>query len=85
MLQISDLLRVADLYRTAAAVERESTLSYRVFGDNKRLTSIRAGQEITVGRFNNAMTWFAARWPETEPMPDILRPYIPSSSSEAAA
>lgn len=43
---------------------KEVTLSHRVFGDSKKLAAIRAGADITVGRFNASLRWFDENWPD---------------------
>jgi hypothetical protein len=75
MIRIPDLLSVADAFRAASGVERETTLSHRIFGDGKVLGRLRAGGEITVGRFNAAMLWFAESWPADVAQPEVLAPY----------
>lgn len=76
MLRICDLLDVADDFRRLAGVERETTLSHRLFGDTKRLSALRRGGEITVGRFNLAMAWFADNWPAGQAFPAALDRYV---------
>jgi hypothetical protein len=76
MLCIDHLLSVADSYREKIGLPLEKTLSGRIFGDQKVLTGLRDGKEITVGRFNMAMRWFANHWPEGHPVPDALKPYV---------
>lgn len=74
MLNIDHLITLADLYRKATKVE-DKTLSSRVFQDSKKLGAIRAGSEITVGRYNNALEWFSANWPDGAVWPrDVPRP-----------
>lgn len=91
MICIDDLLAVAAQYSLDAGVESEKTVSHRVFGDNKRLAALRMGREITVGRFNLAMRWFALNWPEGHLVPQVLQGYFPTdptstgSTVEAAA
>lgn len=63
MVEIDDLLAIADAYKKAAGIDRDSTVSYRVFRDTKKLAYLRAGGDITVGRFNAALCWFAENWP----------------------
>lgn len=70
------LITIASAYLTASDARQESTVSHRVFGDTKKLAALRAGADITLGRFNAAMTWFASNWPEAAEMPDALRPYV---------
>lgn len=84
MLDIRALLSIADAYREIAGIEREVTLSYRIFGDSKRLASLRMGSDLTVGRFNGAMHWFVAHWPEGEDLPDALGRYLPARGDDGA-
>jgi hypothetical protein len=75
MIEISDLIQLSDRWRAAAGLERESTLSHRIFGDTKILGRLRAGGEITVGRFNLALAWFDQHWPEGAEVPSLLQRY----------
>lgn len=80
MLQIAHLLELADEYQRAVPVE-DKTLSFRVFGDSKKLTALRSDSDITTQRFNSAVQWFSANWPEGAVWPEeIARPH-----TEAAA
>lgn len=83
MLNICDLLSLADTYRSLAQIEREVTLSYRMFGDSKRLGSLRAGGDLTVSRFNAAMHWFAENWPEGHVPPDLLHVFTTENKDAA--
>jgi hypothetical protein len=74
MLTIDHLLAVASAYAAAADLQ-ESVLSWRMFGDNRRLAQLRDGREITVGRFNAAMIWMARHWPDGHPLPADLIGY----------
>lgn len=81
MTQISHLLSVADAYIAATSI-KEVTLSHRLFGDSKKLTALREGADITVSRFNAAMTWFSDGWPDGAEWPaDVPRP---EAAGEAA-
>lgn len=74
MLTISQLLGLAAAFQRASALE-EKTLSHRVFGDSKKLAALRGGADITTGRFNAAIRWFAANWPEGLDWPEgVERP-----------
>lgn len=74
MINIAHLIKVADAYGAAEQVE-EKTVSSRVFQDSKKLGAIRAGSDITVGRYNAAIIWFDANWPDGAEWPhDVLRP-----------
>jgi hypothetical protein len=80
MLSIQTLIRLADEYERAAQVPA-STLSWRVFGDTKKLTAIRAGKDIQVGRYEKALRWFSENWPADAVWPeDIARtdPAVPA-------
>jgi len=74
MTEIAHLLTLADAFIAATSV-KEVTLSHRVFGDSKKLAAIRGGADITLGRFNAALEWFSANWPEGAEWPEgIARP-----------
>jgi hypothetical protein len=72
MANIQHLIEIADAYKVAAEVERDQTVSYRVFGDSAKLTALRAGADITVKRFNAAMEWFGQNWPDGKALPKGL-------------
>lgn len=85
MIEITHLLSVADAYRLATGVE-DTTVSYRVFGDTKKLGAMRAGADVTVGRFNDAMVWFSTHWPEGAQWPEaVVRPTVDATPAPAAA
>lgn len=74
MNEISHLLSVADAYKAATGLE-DVTVSHRLFGDSKKLKALRDGSDITLGRFNAALHWFAENWPQTAKWPaDVQRP-----------
>lgn len=81
---IAALLSVSDRYMALAGIGEEKTLSYRVFGDSKKLTALRDGSDITLTRFNAAMGWFAAQWPDDHP-PEELRPYLPTNPNSESS
>lgn len=81
MLTETDLLAVADLYRSLTEVE-EVTLSYRIFGDTKKLRLLRDGRGITLERFNASMSWFAANWPGDVALPETLAAFAPTPTPE---
>lgn len=81
MLNTEHLTTLADAYGRALTLE-EKTVSSRVFQDSKKLGAIRAGSDITVSRYNSAIEWFSANWPEGAVWPhDVPRP----ASAETAA
>ncbi len=74
MLRISHLLALADEFQRVVPLE-DKTLSFRVFGDSKKLTALRASSDITTSRFNLAFQWFSTNWPADLPWPEgIERP-----------
>ena len=76
MQQIAHLLSVTDAYKSALGIE-DTTVSARVFNDSKKLTALRTGADITVGRYNGAMHWFSANWPEGAVWPaSVARPAV---------
>lgn len=77
MIDKQNLIDVADAYRAAANLGGDVTVSNRVFGDGKKLAALRGDADITVGRFNAAMRWFAENWPTGHALPDALAPYVP--------
>ncbi|TIP70345.1 MAG: hypothetical protein E5X53_28245 [Mesorhizobium sp.] len=85
MTEIAHLLGLADTFIAATSI-KEVTLSHRVFGDSKKLTAIRNGADITVGRFNGAIEWFSANWPDDAVWPaSIARPIPAAPAQEDAA
>ena len=81
MLTKDHLLEIADLFRSLTGVE-EVTLSYRIFGDTKKLRVLRGDAGITLDRFNAAMTWFATNWPKGQDLPTRLAPFVPTPTPE---
>ena len=63
MQTVETLLARADAYKRAAGVDHDSPVSHRVFGDSKKLSALRSGADITLRRFNDAMSWFDENWP----------------------
>lgn len=79
---VSSLVAVIDAFLTADGEVRETTLSYRVFGDSKKIAAMRAGAEITLGRYNDAMHWLNDNWPEGAAVPPALGPYATREAAE---
>ncbi|OOY32264.1 hypothetical protein BMI88_11025 [Thioclava sp. F36-6] len=69
MQTIEYLIQLADDYKRCAGVVEDTTVSYRVFRDSKKLTAIRSGADITLRRFNAAVIWFQENWPQGCEMP----------------
>jgi hypothetical protein len=81
MLTKDDLLHISDRFRSLTGVE-DVTLSYRIFGDTKKLRALRGDAGITLDRFNAAMTWFATNWPEDVELPARLAPFRPDPTPD---
>lgn len=74
MQRITDLIIVADAYRFHLELP-VTTVSNRVFSDTKKLGALMAGADIYLSRFNAAMAWFSANWPEGLAWPEgVERP-----------
>lgn len=69
MTMIEKLLALADAYGSAESVE-PSVVSWRVFGDSKKLGAIMSGADLQTRRFEQALGWFSANWPATAAWPD---------------
>lgn len=81
MTEIEHLLSVADAYKAALLIE-DTTVSARVFDDSKKLAALRDGADITLGRFNKALMWFSANWPDGAVWPeDVMRPSLLAEAS----
>lgn len=85
MVLTDQLLTVARAFCAARelSLSRVSTL---VFNDGKKLDSIASkGSDLATGKFEAAMDWFSANWPENAVWPKgINRPVI-ASTEEAVA
>jgi hypothetical protein len=78
---IDQLVSVCEAYAKAEKLEL-SSVSTRVFNDGKKLAAILAGGDIQTVRFERAMVWFSANWPEGAEWPKaVTRPH----AGEAAA
>lgn len=77
MNQITELLSIVDAYMEATG-RKETTVSTTVFNDGKKLTSLRDGTaDIGTRRYNSAIMWFSANWPEGAVWPDgVARPTV---------
>lgn len=79
---IKDLIRVAAAYGAALSIER-STVSWRLFGDSKKLDGLVGGADIQVRRFESAMQWLSSNWPEGVSWPfDVRRPGAASRNDD---
>ena len=79
MASIAYLLTLAHAYAAAEGIELK-TVSWRVFGDGKKLDALEGGSDIQLGRYNSALDWFSENWPEEAAWPDD----VPRPSREAA-
>ena len=74
MTGIDRLLTVARAFGEAAGLP-ETTVSWRVFGDTKKLPRIKAGADLQTRRLEMAMRWFSTNWPNGHAWPeDVPRP-----------
>lgn len=78
---IDDLLALGREYARSTGLEL-STVSWRVFGDNKKLPAIAAGADIQVRRYETAIEWFSANWPDNAVWPSHVE--RPAHHEEAA-
>lgn len=77
------LLAVIDAYIAAESVP-DTTISYRVFKDTKKVAALRAGRDITTSRNAFALTWFSEHWPPQAVWPSwVARPFVESKVSAA--
>jgi len=82
MIKIFHLLKVVDAYQKATGLA-DGTLGTYVFNDGKQVKRLRIGKDITVGRFNDALRWFSAHWPDGAVWPDgIARPCVGGERQE---
>jgi hypothetical protein len=83
MSAIEQLISVVQAYRAAAPELEVTTLSWRMFGDTKKLAAIIDGEaDLHTRRHEKAMRWLSVNWPEAAAWPaGIDRP----AQSEAAA
>ncbi len=74
MSAINRLLLLASLYQEATAL-KPVTLSWRLFGDSKKLGAIENGADIQVTRYERAVQWLSDNWPPNAVWPaDVPRP-----------
>ena len=82
---IDRLLMLARAFAEAQGLEL-STVSWRVFGDTKKLGALEHGADIQVRRCESALQWFSDHWPDGLAWPDgVPRPTSqPASAIESA-
>lgn len=59
---IDELLIVARAYAAHEGIGLK-TVSWRLFGDTKKLAAITGGADIQTKRFEGAMQWLSTHWP----------------------
>lgn len=86
MSAIHDLTNLCKAYGDAEDISL-SAVSWRVFGDTKKLAALLAGADIQVRRFEAAMDWLSTNWPAKAQWPaNVSRPPVhPAPPSEDAA
>ena len=79
----SPLLRVVSAF-AAVTGKSDSTISSRLFDDGKKIAALRAGGDITLGRYHAALRWLSDNWPDDAEWPvDVPRP-APNRTGRAA-
>jgi hypothetical protein len=76
-----DIVLLAEAY-AAATGNSVNTVSTKVFADGKRVNAIREGKGITLRRFNDALAWFSANWPENAVWPATVTRPFPQEAAE---
>lgn len=72
----AQLLLVAQAYAAASHLS-ESRISTVVFNDGKVLARLRSGADVTTARYEKAMCWFSANWPDGHNWPvQVTRPML---------
>jgi hypothetical protein len=79
---IPALILVAEVYGQAAGLER-TTVSWRLFGDSKKLDALINGSDIQTRRFEAALRWLSDNWPQSVEWPDQVR--RPLSATDVVA
>lgn len=78
---ITQLLRLTDEYERATGIERK-TLSWRVFGDSKKLSALKDdGADIQVKRAEAAIGWLREHWPEGAVWPSDVAAAAPDAAA----
>jgi hypothetical protein len=80
---VASFLVVVERFCEAEAVP-ESTASWRMFDDSKRMAQIRAGADIGVRRLERATQWLSDNWPESACWPEGIDRPERQSIAEAA-
>lgn len=83
MTAITQLLKLIDEYQRASGA-KDGTVSTHVFNDGKKLAAIRAGGDLSTGRFERVVAHLSAIWPETAVWPDDIERPAPLKIGAAA-
>lgn len=84
MSAIDHLVQVAAEYGRAAQLD-DTTVSWRLFGDSKKLKAIKGeGADIQVRRLEKAMQYLSSNWPEGATWPAEIQRPTPDSGEAAA-
>lgn len=81
---IARLIALTDAYRCATGLKLE-TLSWRLFGDSKKLRGLLGGADIQVSRYERALSWLSDNWPEGAEWPAGIDRPPPSEPEPAGA
>ncbi|MCC0807540.1 hypothetical protein FPV16_15100 [Methylobacterium sp. W2] len=69
MTAIDRFLLVASAYRQLSGL-KTTALSWRLFGDSKKLGALESGADIQVTRYEKAMQWLSDHWPDPQGWPE---------------
>jgi hypothetical protein len=78
---IEQLLTLSQAYQDATG-KKPTTVSWRMFGDSKKLGGLRNGGDIQVKRYEQAMAWLAENWPQNAPWPKKISRHPPGCGCE---
>lgn len=88
MSAIARFIAVTTVFREISGLET-TTLSWRLFGDSKKLGALEAGADIQVTRYEKALQWLSDNWPSEHDASwpvDVVRPAkTPAPAPEVAA
>ncbi len=78
-------MTLIDSYKRATDLQ-DKTVSSRLFGDSKKISSLRNGGDLTVSRLNGAFRWLSNHWPDNAVWPDdLFRPEFEKNSSVSSS
>lgn len=81
MSALEQIIELSKAYGSALEVEN-STVSWRVFGDSKKLDAIIAGADLQVTRYERALQWFSDNWPEDAAWPTEISRLAQTAKSD---